>query len=96
MQTMNENKNEMEPEFVRENQRVFKDSKDSTIISVDILHVIKDAQAQHGLRHGDYQRYHGYCNRRLKRIRKVLKFKMGEKRRVIPKKVTEQIFTDAR
>ncbi|CAK8697291.1 unnamed protein product [Clavelina lepadiformis] len=64
--------------------------------SVDILHVIKDAQAQHGLRHGDYQRYHGYCNRRLKRIRKVLKFKMGEKRKVIPKKVTENIFTDPR
>jgi len=66
------------------------------LFSLDILHVIKEAQGQHGLRHGDYQRYHGYCNRRLKRIRKVLKFKMGEKRKVIPKKVTEAIFTDPR
>uniref|UniRef100_H2YEN3 Signal recognition particle subunit SRP68 n=1 Tax=Ciona savignyi TaxID=51511 RepID=H2YEN3_CIOSA len=61
-----------------------------------VLHVIKEAQNQHGLRHGDYQRYHGYCNRRLKRIRKVLKFKMGDKRKVTPKKVNEPIFTDPR
>ncbi|XP_002120160.2 signal recognition particle subunit SRP68-like isoform X2 [Ciona intestinalis] len=69
---------------------------DLPVFSVDILPVIKEAQNQHGLRHGDYQRYHGYCNRRLKRIRKVLKFKMGDKRKVTPKKVTEPVFTDPR
>lgn len=66
------------------------------LFSVDILHVVKDAQAQHGLRHGDYQRYHGYCNRRLKRIRSFLKFRMGTSRKVTPKNVSQTIFTDPR
>lgn len=29
------------------------------IFSVEILRLIRDAQKQHGLRHGDYQRYRG-------------------------------------
>lgn len=31
------------------------------IFSVEILRMIRDAQKQHGLRHGDYQRYRGMC-----------------------------------
>lgn len=31
------------------------------VFSVDILRLIRDAQKQHGLRHGDYQRYRGVC-----------------------------------
>lgn len=27
--------------------------------SIDVLRMIKNAQKQHGLRHGDYQRYRG-------------------------------------
>uniref|UniRef100_A0A914CJ56 Signal recognition particle subunit SRP68 n=1 Tax=Acrobeloides nanus TaxID=290746 RepID=A0A914CJ56_9BILA len=42
--------------------------------TVSILRMIKDAQQKHGLRHGDYQRYRGYCTRKVKRIRKSLKF----------------------
>lgn len=30
-----------------------------TSFSIDILRLIRDAQKQHGLRHGDYQRYRG-------------------------------------
>lgn len=29
------------------------------VFSIEILRLIKDAQKQHGLRHGDYQRYRG-------------------------------------
>lgn len=29
------------------------------VFSVEILRIIRDAQKQHGLRHGDYQRYRG-------------------------------------
>lgn len=31
------------------------------VFSVEILRLIRDAQKQHGLRHGDYQRYRGMC-----------------------------------
>lgn len=31
------------------------------LFSVDILRLIRDAQKQHGLRHGDFQRYRGKC-----------------------------------
>ena len=73
-----------------------KKKTDLNLFSVDILNVVKEAQAQHGLRHGDYHRYHGYCTRRLKRIRSFLKFRMGDKRRVTPKLVTQNMFTDSR
>lgn len=45
-----------------------------------VLRLIRDAQQQHGLRHGDYQRYRGYCKRRIGRLRSVLKLPQGEKR----------------
>ena len=73
-----------------------KNKANLNLFSVDILHVVKEAQAQHGLRHGDYHRYHGYCSRRLKRIRSCLKFRMGDKRRVTPRVVTQNTFTDAK
>lgn len=44
------------------------------------MKIIKEAQQQHGLRHGDYQRYRGYCSRRLRRLRKVLKVPQGDRR----------------
>lgn len=72
------------------------DESKQECFGIDILPVIKEAQAQHGLRHGDYQRYHGYCNRRIKRLRKVLGFRMGEKKRVTPKIISESIVTDPR
>lgn len=30
-----------------------------TVFSIEILRLLRDAQKQHGLRHGDYQRYRG-------------------------------------
>lgn len=45
-----------------------------------MLRIIKEAQQQHGLRHEDYQRYRGYCTRRVRRLRKVLKLPQGDKR----------------
>ncbi|VDN24228.1 unnamed protein product [Gongylonema pulchrum] len=42
--------------------------------TLSILQLIKDAQQKHGLRHGDYQRYRGYCARRIRRIRRSLGF----------------------
>uniref|UniRef100_A0A6Q2XQP4 Signal recognition particle subunit SRP68 n=1 Tax=Esox lucius TaxID=8010 RepID=A0A6Q2XQP4_ESOLU len=57
-------------------------------IGLEILQIIKDSQQQHGLRHGDYQRYRGYCSRRLRRLRKTLGFKCGNRHKFTGKKVT--------
>lgn len=45
-----------------------------TIILFSVLAVIKQSQAEHGLKHGDFQRYRQYCTKRLERIRKALNF----------------------
>lgn len=39
-----------------------------------VLAIIKDSQSQHGLKHGDYQRYRQYCTKRIRRIRRALGF----------------------
>lgn len=50
--------------------------------------MIKKSQQQHGLRHGDYQRYRGYCSRRVKRLRKTLHLPQGDRRHYKKKDVT--------
>ncbi|XP_055364908.1 signal recognition particle subunit SRP68 [Betta splendens] len=65
-------------------------------IGLEILQVIKESQQQHGLRHGDYQRYRGYCSRRLRRLRKTLGFRMGNRHKFIGKKVTVEMVSDSR
>lgn len=45
-----------------------------------VLRIIKELQQQHGLRHGDFQRYRGYCTRRVKRLRKTLNLPQGDRR----------------
>uniref|UniRef100_A0A1B6CIN9 Signal recognition particle subunit SRP68 n=1 Tax=Clastoptera arizonana TaxID=38151 RepID=A0A1B6CIN9_9HEMI len=65
-----------------------------TIYTVEILKIIKDAQQQHGLRHGDYQRYRGYCTRRIRRLRKVLHITQGDKRHFKRRDVTENHLKD--
>lgn len=35
------------------------DNEPKPLFSIEILRLIRDAQKQHGLRHGDYQRYRG-------------------------------------
>ena len=42
--------------------------------SLNTLLLVKSAQNQNGLRHGDYGRYHRYCVRKMHRLRKTLKF----------------------
>ncbi|XP_059616625.1 signal recognition particle subunit SRP68 [Phlebotomus argentipes] len=64
--------------------------------SLEVLRIIKDAQQQHGLRHGDYQRYRGYCSRRVRRLRKVLKLPQCDKRHYKKKDVAVVHLTGAR
>ncbi|KAL5549146.1 hypothetical protein UlMin_004377 [Ulmus minor] len=45
--------------------------------SINVLQLLKTAQMQHGLRHGDYTRYRRYCTARLRRLYKSLKFTHG-------------------
>nr|CAG4641629.1 EOG090X04NF [Eurycercus lamellatus] len=59
-----------------------------SIYTLPLLKVIKEAQQQHGLRHGDYQRYRTYCSSRLHRVRKVLNFAQGDKKHFKKKEVT--------
>lgn len=35
------------------------DGDSKKVFSIEILRLIRNAQKQHGLRHGDYQRYRG-------------------------------------
>ncbi|XP_013986884.1 signal recognition particle subunit SRP68 isoform X2 [Salmo salar] len=65
-------------------------------IGLEILQIIKDSQQQHGLRHGDYQRYRGYCSRRLRRLRKTLGFKCGNRHKFTGKKMTVDMLSDNR
>ncbi|XP_034045228.1 signal recognition particle subunit SRP68 [Thalassophryne amazonica] len=65
-------------------------------LGLEILQIIKESQQQHGLRHGDYQRYRGYCSRRLRRLRKTLGFKMGNRHKYIGKKISVEVLSDSR
>ncbi|XP_015212256.1 signal recognition particle subunit SRP68 isoform X2 [Lepisosteus oculatus] len=73
-----------------------KEKKPEEGLGLEILQIIKDSQQQHGLRHGDYQRYRGYCSRRLRRLRKTLGFKMGNRHKFTGKKVTVEMLSDSR
>ncbi|XP_034394173.1 signal recognition particle subunit SRP68 [Cyclopterus lumpus] len=65
-------------------------------LGLEILQIIKESQQQHGLRHGDYQRYRGYCSRRLRRLRKTLGFRMGNRHKFVGKKITVEMLSDSR
>ncbi|VDO04441.1 unnamed protein product [Rodentolepis nana] len=69
---------------------------DKKIFNIPVLYIVKCAQYQHGLRHGDYQRYQQYVTRKLRRMRKSLRFQQGTRSRVVPKKLTPEMVTDAR
>ncbi|KAM7542388.1 hypothetical protein Aperf_G00000015592 [Anoplocephala perfoliata] len=64
--------------------------------NIPVLYIIKCAQNQHGLRHADYQRYQQYVTRKIRRMRKSLRFQQGTRSRVVPKKLTPEVVTDAR
>ncbi|EGD75011.1 hypothetical protein PTSG_07235 [Salpingoeca rosetta] len=45
-----------------------------------LLPFVVGLQRQHGLRHGDFQRYRKFCTRRMHRVRKNLKFTQGKRK----------------
>lgn len=59
--------------------------------SCDIRYLLYTSQQAHGLRHKDYSRYHGYCTRKLRRLRKYTKIKFGNKRQVTPISIAQLI-----
>lgn len=63
--------------------------------SVNVLQLLKIAQSQHGLRHGDYTRYRRYCSARLRRLYKSLKITHG-RGKYSRKAITESSVTDVR
>ncbi|KAM7429566.1 signal recognition particle subunit srp68 [Porites harrisoni] len=65
-------------------------------LTLEILPIIKDAQGQHGLRHGDYQRYRQYCQRRLRRLYKTMNFQHGSRHSFKAKKVTQELLNDVK
>ncbi|GKV50214.1 hypothetical protein SLEP1_g56926 [Rubroshorea leprosula] len=60
-----------------------------------ILRLLKSAQMQHGLEHGDYTRYRRYCTSRLRRLYKSLKFKHG-RGKYTRRAITESAVTEVR
>ncbi|KAF6169655.1 hypothetical protein GIB67_004047 [Kingdonia uniflora] len=63
--------------------------------SINVLHLLKSAQMQHGLRHGDYTRYRRYCTARLRRLYKSLKFTHG-RGRYTRRAISESLVTEVR
>ena len=63
--------------------------------SIPVLKEIKDKQSQHGLKHGDYNRYRTYCSKRLQRLRQSLKQNTGRSKTMYLKRVVNQIVVDA-
>jgi len=75
---------------------VTEEVKELEPFSIELLPLIKEAQQHHGLRHGDYQRYRQYCQRRLERIRNSLHFKLGTRHGYKGKKINGETVTDVR
>ncbi|XP_010249222.1 PREDICTED: signal recognition particle subunit SRP68 [Nelumbo nucifera] len=63
--------------------------------SINVLQLLKSAQMQHGLRHGDYTRYRRYCTARLRRLYKSLKFTHG-RGKYVKRAITESTVTEVR
>ncbi|CAN1297764.1 Signal recognition particle subunit SRP68 [Linum perenne] len=63
--------------------------------SINVLQLLKSAQMQHGLRHGDYTRYRRYCTARLRRLYKSLKFTHG-RGKYTRRSITEATVTEIR
>lgn len=63
---------EMVEQPVKPKKKPKTEGKDEPIYTIKILKLVKELQQQHGLRHSDYQRYRGYCSRKVRRLRKTL------------------------
>jgi len=72
------------------------EKKESVVLHLELLKVIRDAQNQHGLKHSDFHRYRTYCTRRLRRLRRSLKQSAsGRSKGMYLKKVINQVVVDA-
>lgn len=58
------------------------------MVKVEIIATIKSSQSQNGLKHSDYLRYRRFCTKKLRHLRKSLKFLYGhgkfEKKLITP------------
>lgn len=57
------------------------------LLALNILATIRVAQAQHGVRHGDYGRYRLYCVRRVRCLYKKMKLPQGNRNKFIKRPV---------
>ncbi|VAI15525.1 unnamed protein product [Triticum turgidum subsp. durum] len=71
------------------------EEKNPVRFSINVLELMREAQMQHGLRHGDYTRYRRYCTARLRRLYKSLKFLHG-RGKYTRRNITESTVTDVR
>ncbi|KQJ93876.1 signal recognition particle subunit SRP68 [Brachypodium distachyon] len=71
------------------------EEKSTVRFSINVLELMREAQMQHGLRHGDYTRYRRYCTARLRRLYKSLKFLHG-RGKYTRRSITESTVTDVR
>ncbi|CAM4873777.1 unnamed protein product [Rotaria socialis] len=63
----------------------------NTTYLFSVLRIIRLCQQQHGLRHGDYQRYRSFCSRRLRRIRKSLELTYGNHKKFQKPVITDEL-----
>ena len=56
-------------------------------LTLDIVSELRSRQQTHGLRSGDYNRYRGYCQRKIRRIHKAQKFLHGSGKKYVTKPV---------
>ncbi|CAF0816975.1 unnamed protein product [Didymodactylos carnosus] len=66
-------------------------TKPIPLLKLEVLRTIRISQQQHGLRHGDYQRYRSFCSRRLRRIRKSLEFTYGNQKKFLKPTITDDL-----
>jgi len=67
----------------------------TTVFSLNLLQLIKTAQGQNGVKHGDYQRYRRHCANKLQALNKNLKFQHGRSK-FVKRKLEPNTITDVR
>lgn len=60
------------------------------------MQLVKNAQSQNGLKHGDFFRYRKYCAKKIKKFRATLKFSYGKGKKFQFKDITETHPNDAK
>ncbi|XP_062027077.1 uncharacterized protein LOC133743225 isoform X1 [Rosa rugosa] len=94
-QNQNQNQNQTTSAMEIDNQKANTSDQIGPKFSINVLQLLKSAQMQHGLRHGDYTRYRRYCTARLRRLYKSLKFTHG-RGKYNRRAITESTVTEVR